>query len=170
MQGALNTWPALPLSLSANLGTKDANANEDDIIDALEHHECLAGIHLGVCKRTQLEKCIALMQKPFPALRSLEFEGDEEIEFVIPDAFLGRSAPLLQDIFLGDFRFPGLPKLLSSTSDLVKLNLWCFPMTGEGHISPDAMITYLSVLTKLRSLSLTFPLQTTQPSPYPTDQ
>jgi len=107
------------------------------------------------------------MQEPFPVLKSLWLDADEEMGFDIPDAFLGGSAPLLQWIALRGVRFPNLLKLLSSASNLVHLGLGGIPMTGEGHISPNAMITCLSVLTKLRSLAFSF-LQTS--SPYPTDQ
>jgi hypothetical protein len=79
--------------------------------------------------------------------------------FVIPDAFLGGSAPLLQEIYLDGIRFPNLPNLLSSTSDLVELTLKYIPMTG--YIPPDVMATCLSGLTKLQSLTIAF---------YPTDQ
>ena len=43
-------------------------------------------------------------------------------------------------------------------------------MTGEGHLPPDEMATCLSVLTKLQSLIVTFPMQTPRSSLYPTDQ
>ena len=110
------------------------------------------------------------VQEPFlfPALKYLDLETNEGTTFVIPNAFLGGSAPLLQQVCLCGIQFPSLPKLLSSTSNLVRLSLNSIPMTGEGHISPDAMTTYLSVLTKLRSLNLTFRQQSS--SPYPADQ
>ena len=41
-------------------------------------------------------------------------------------------------------------------------------MTDTGHIFPDVMTTCLSVLTKLRSLTITFSRK--MPSPYPKDQ
>ena len=108
------------------------------------------------------------MQEQFPVLRSLDLGADKETMFVT-DAFLGGSAPLLQKISLGgNIRFPGLPKLLSSTRDLVDLNLRGIPMTDEGHIPPDAMATCLSVLNRLRSLTIAFLRQ--KSSSYPTDQ
>jgi hypothetical protein len=169
MQTALHIWPALPLRIhaDASLSAKDADKDDSDIIDALEHHDRIVGIDLWGFNRSQLEKCIALMQEPFPVLRSLQIEAKSKMMFVITDAFLGGSAPLLRSIRLCGIRFPSLPKFLSSTTDLVNLVLEGIPMAGEGHISSDAMITCLSVLTKLRSLIIS--LRQTS-SPYPTDR
>ena len=174
MQAALDIWPALPLSIRAYLGVGDAD-DDDDIIGALEHRDRIAGIHLRRFNRSQqgsqLKKCMRLMQEPFPALTSLELRADGNITFDLTDAFLGGSAPLLQKILLcaGIIRFPSLSKLFSSTSGLVDLTLRGIPMTGEGHMSPDAITACLSVLTKLRFLTLIFPWQSTS-SPYSTDQ
>ena len=166
----LDTWPVpLPLIIHANFNAE--GVDEDDIIGALEHRGCMAGVYLRGLSRvsySQLRKCIALMQEPFPVLRSLVLWEDEKSMFDLTDKFLGDSAPLLQIISLRGIRFPSLPKLLSSTSDLVSLNLRGIPMTDTGHISPDVMTTCLSVLTKLRSLTITFSRKTQ--SPYPKDQ
>jgi len=166
VQATLDIWPALPLSIDTNLNAKDAD--EDDIIGALEHRDRMAGIYLGRLDCSQLKKCIALMQEPFPILRSLLLEVDATMTFVITDTFLGGSAPLLQWISLRGVLCPSLPKFLSSTSDLVYLSLKDIPTTGEGHISPDAMTACLSELTKLQYLTITFPQEMS--FPYPTDQ
>ena len=164
VQAMLDIWPALPLHFHAIL-----YENETDT-SALEHRDRMAGIYLGGFDCSQLKKCMALMQEPFPVLKTLNLSSwaDEEMMLVITDTFLGGSAPLLQSIHLQGIRFPSLPKFLSSTSDLVKLSLRYIPLTGEGDIPLEAMTTCLSLLTKLRYLTITFPRQT--PSPYPTDQ
>lgn len=167
VQAALDLWPALSLSIHATLGANVAD--EDDTIGALEHRDRIAEIHLRGLNHSQLEKCVALMQEPFPVLKSLELMAVEGTKFVITDAFLGGSAPLLQWIRFCDIGFPSLPKLLSSTGDLVRLHLFCIPMTGKGYISPDAIATCLPALTKLRSLTITFQ-QGSWPYPDPTDQ
>lgn len=166
MQAALEIWPALPHSvcICANLNGK--GTDEDDIIGALEHRDHVAGISLWGLKRSQLNKCIALLQEPFPVLRSLSLEADQRAKIVLPDAFLGVSAPLLRWISLRGIRFQ--TKLLSSIHDLFYLELEDIPTTGKGHISPDAMTTCLSPLTKLQSLTISFLRQTS--SPYITDQ
>jgi hypothetical protein len=57
---------------------------------------------------------------------------------------------------LNGIRFPALPTFLSSASDLVDLTFDGFPTTGSGHISPEAMALSLSVLIRLRSLTICF--------------
>ena len=100
VQTALDIWPALPLRIhaDASLSAKDADKDDSDIIDALEHHDRIVGIDLWGFDRSQLEKCIALMQKPFSVLRSLQIEANSKMISVITDAFLGGSAPLLRSI------------------------------------------------------------------------
>jgi len=166
VQAMLEIWPALPLHFHIILDS--IKVDENDIIGTLEHRDRMAGINFQGFKRSQLEKCMALMQEPFPVLKSLELWADEKMMFVITDTFLGGSAPLLQTIGLHGIRFPSLPTFLSSTSDLVKLDLGHISLTGEGHIPLDAMTTCLSLLTKLRSLTITVSRKT--PSPYPKDQ
>jgi len=173
VQAALNIWPALPLSIVANLNTKDAYRflYRDTIISALEHRDRVADIGFWEFNHSQLEQFVPLMQEPFPDLRSLGLTAlYENMAFVITDTFLGGSAPLLQKIHIHGIRLPGLPKLFSSTNGLVFLKLEGFPMTGEGHLSPDAMTTCLSVLTKLQSLTITTCFLRWTSSPYPTDQ
>ena len=168
IEAALNIWPlALPIFLQVDFN--DERADEVDILGGLEQHrDRMSGIYLWGFLRSQLKKCIALMQEQFLVLTSLVLEADRERMFVA-DAFLGGSAPLLQTISLGGdyILFPGLPRLLSSTRDLVDLNLRGIPTTGKGSIPSDAMATCLSVLTKLRSLTIAL---WQAPSPYPIDR
>lgn len=72
----------------------------------------------------------------------------------LSDSLLGGSAPRLRSIRLNYIPFPGLPKLLSSTSDLVHLDLRNVPESG--YISPETMVTSLSSLTQLKILGLGF--------------
>ena len=91
---------------------------------------------------------------------------------VIPDSFLGGSAPRLRNFSLNTVLFPHLPELLLSTAHLVGRFLWNFPHSG--YSSPEAMVTVLSALTSLESLHLQFPShqscpdQATQHLPSPT--
>jgi len=168
-QATLDIWPRLPLGIYASLD--DESDDEDDIIGTLEHRDRINRIHLREFNHSQLKKCIALMQEPFPVLKSLELlTGYTTVLVTASDAFkfLGGSAPLLQRISLHGILFPSVPRFLSSASDLVHLSLCCIPLAGEGHLSPNVMTTCLSVSTKLRSLNLTLLPQ--RSSPYPTDQ
>ena len=59
--------------------------------------------------------------------------------------------------------FPGLPKLLLSTTHLVNLELMDIPHSG--YFSPDAMVAALSTLTSLERLWLTFQSPRSCPDP-----
>ena len=102
------------------------------------------------------------MQKPFPILTDLTLRyTDHRMASVVPNSFLGGSALRLRKLNLGSLPFPGLPKLLLSTTDLVHLELREIP--DSGYISADAMATCLSTLTNLEFLMLCF--QSPHPSP-----
>jgi hypothetical protein len=101
---------------------------------------------------SDLEKLSAAMHVPFPELTDLELGSHGEV--VLPDSFLGGSAPRLRIFFLDHIPFPGLPKLLLSATHLVKLHLRNIPHSG--YISPEAMGTALSTLTSLDHLWLGF--------------
>jgi hypothetical protein len=73
---------------------------------------------------------------------------------VLPDSFLGGSAPRLRYLALDAIPFPGFPKLLLSAAHLVEL--WLVNTPHSGYISPEAMVTCLSVLTSLETLQLGF--------------
>jgi hypothetical protein len=102
-----------------------------------------------------MEKILAAMQVPFPELTKLWLSSScDETMPVIPDSFLGGSAPRLRVFHLYGIPFPGLPKLLLSATHLVNLNLTDIPHSG--YISPEPMVAALSVLSSLKSLSFKF--------------
>ena len=80
------------------------------------------------------------------------WQGDETT--VTPTSFLGGSAPDLQFLALTGVPFPGLPNLLLSAPHLVYLHLDQIP--DSGYFTPQAMVTCLSVLTRLKSLFIDF--------------
>jgi hypothetical protein len=92
------------------------------------------------------------MQQPFPEITHLKLGAYDAP--IVPDSFLGGSAPRLQYLQLERIPFQGLPKLLSSAIHLVQLHLYLIPQSG--YISPEVMITCLSALTFLEKLSLGF--------------
>jgi len=74
---------------------------------------------------------------------------------VIPEAFLGGSAPRLRScIIVGDVNFGGLSKLLSTANHLVILLLNGIPPSTC--ISPKAMVTLLSGMPELEQLFLLY--------------
>jgi hypothetical protein len=111
----------------------------DNIIAALEHNDRICELDLFDIPSSQLEKVLAAMQQPFPALTRLWLWPRDETAPVVPASFLGGSAPRLQTLILDRIPFPGLPKLLLSATHLVHLDLWRIPHSG--YISPEAMVT-----------------------------
>ena len=153
----LAVWPPLPIIVwqSSN------ETGLDNLVEALEYNDRVCEISLSEVPSPQSEEALAAMQQPFPALRELglRWQDDETDEIdeaapVVPDSFLGGNAPRLQHLDFYRFPFPGLPRLLSSATDLVHLYLWKIPHSG--YFSPEAMVDCLSALSKLEVLWLGF--------------
>jgi len=73
---------------------------------------------------------------------------------VLPHSFFGGSAPHLRRLAFVALPLQELPKLLLPTTHLVHLSLHDIPHSG--YISPEAMVTCLTMLTSLESLELQF--------------
>ena len=151
---ALDVWPNLPISISSwsdHLNDSDGS----DLIAALEHRDRIVGIDFSWgLSNIRLERCAALMQESFPFLRTLLLHCYSVNPPVMTDAFLGGSAPRLQELILKNIPFPTLPKLLLSAHGLVELHLEYFASTA--YISSDVMATCMSVLPRLHCLSIIF--------------
>ena len=99
-------------------------------------------------------KKFAAIKTPFPALKHLRLLTTGESAPVLPDSFLEGSAPHLQSLWLNGIPFRAIGKLLLSTPHLSGLSLDDIPHFG--YISPDALVSGLSRLTRLRNLILEF--------------
>jgi hypothetical protein len=153
----LDIWPPLPIIIQEY---KWPMSDMDNIVVALEHNDRIRGVFL--CGRDwQLEKVLEVMRKPFPALTELQLGSESETEPADPDLFLGGSAPGLRYLRLRYIPFQGLPKLLSAATHLTDLFLSNIPFSG--YISPEAMMTGISALTRLETLFLEFEY----PPPFP---
>jgi hypothetical protein len=144
----LDISPPFPIEISSSFfGTGD------NIIAALEHRD---RVHLIFVDLTgsKVERFMAVVEEPFPALTYLHLRSKGQALLPLPITFFGGSAPSLQKLWLERIPFPGLPKFLLSTSDLVELELWQIPNTG--YISPEAMVTGLSALTRLQTFIIHF--------------
>jgi len=126
-----------------------------NIIAALEQHSRIVGICILRIPSLLLEKLVE-MENLFPMLTNLVLTSNDRRYHapVLPDSFLGESASRLRSLSLDGIPFPGLGKLLLSTTDLVHLSLSGLPHSGD--ISPEAMGTSLSALSRLESLYLDF--------------
>ncbi len=141
----------------------------------LEHSDRICKINLVYYTTCtwKIEELWTAMQVPFPELTFLRLSlGGLTYGPVLPDSFLGGSAPRLRFLALTSIPFPGLPKILLSTTHLVKL--WLVDIPHSGYISPEAIVTCLSMLSSLESLQLEFqspqsrPDQENRRSPPPT--
>jgi hypothetical protein len=150
----LDIWPDLPIVVSHHY---DNIPKMDNLIAAIKHNDRVCKIDFRTFYDIpEMKKVVSAMQVPFPALTDLKLLSGEAygIVTVIPDSFLGGSAPRLQRLHLGWFLFPGLPKLHLSATSLVSLHL---DLSLSWYISPDAMVACLSTLVHLKSFTLTFP-------------
>jgi pimeloyl-ACP methyl ester carboxylesterase len=173
----LDVWPLLPIVLWSSGGWWGV----DNTLAALEHNDRICQLVLtdsgpisliSGFSTLQWKEVLAAMQKPFPALTHLLLQSVHQMAPVDPDLFLGGSAPRLRALDLHCIPFPELPKLLLSATHLVDLYLWDIPYSG--YISPEAMVSCLSVLTRLEKLDIGFkhplsrPDLDSRPPPLPT--
>ena len=148
----LDLWPELPIIIYAY--TRASRMwGVTNIIAALKEHNRVYQVDIDGVPNSLLKK-IAMIKKPFPELTDLALSSGDDNAPVLQDSFLGGSAPRLRQLFLKGIPFPTLPKLLLSTRDLVVLRLWRIPHSG--YISPDVMVSALSLLTRLETLHLRF--------------
>ena len=140
----LDGWPLFPIVV------RDLDAN----LTALKYSDRICQIDLNYeIESWQWEEVLEAMQKPFPVLTGLKLSPTDQVAPVDPDLFLGGSAPGLRTLLLSDVPFPGLPKLLLSSDQLVYLDIFT---PHSGYISPEAMVTGLSTLTRLKGLEIGF--------------
>jgi len=155
---SLDYWPSLPIiirsTLSSTLYTVRDRENGENIVAALEQRDRVCKVELKNLTSYSVNSFAEVMQDPFPSLTGIFLSSHVDAEPVLPDRFLGRSAPNLQYFDLDGISFCALPKLLSSATHLNRLQLRKIPYTG--YISPEAMATCLAALSNLESLVLEF--------------
>ena len=153
----LDVWPPLPIVTRHFWRSK---SDLDNIIAALEHNDRICQI--GLALDLHWEKVLESMQKTFPALTHLSLYSDIDTIPVVPDSFMGGSAPRLQNLQLERVPILGLPKLLLSATDLIRLSLRHIPHSG--YISPEAIVACLSTLPRLETLFLGFKSPRSRPN------
>jgi hypothetical protein len=151
VRDTLDSWPPVPLVIQDNARLTES---VDNIVTVLERRDRVDTIRLLDIDGPPLEKVLAAMQEPFSELTHLLLVSHDETVPVVPDSFLGRSAPRLGFFWLDHIPFPGLPNLLLSAVHLSFILLWNIPHSG--YFSPEAMVTALSTLTSLEFLRLEF--------------
>ena len=153
-------WPDLPIFIFAYHRGYDKTSQltsrltgVNNLITALKQCDRVCEVNIQPIPNPLLKRFMKI-KGPFPVLASLALRSIDEGVPVLPDSFLGGSAPRLQSLHLYSIPFPALGKLLLSTSVLVDLSLDNIPYSG--YIPPRAMVTCLSTLTRLESLVLNF--------------
>lgn len=173
MFGAFPTFPIVISYLHNATPLHHLSQDWGNIYVALGRRDQTRWISLSRLTSFLLEIFVTAMQEPYPSLTFLELQlndGDSEMVQVLPDTFLGRSAPSLQYLILQGIPFPTLPELLFSANNLVSLHLADIPIIG--YISPEALATGLSALPRLTWLIIKFssptpPPDRTYPRPLP---
>jgi hypothetical protein len=153
----LGCWPPFPIIMDYFTfwdRRSPAPNYGDDVIAALEHPDRVRSIKLAATS-SLLGMVASVMQVPFLTLTDLYLlSKDRNVPVILPDAFLGGSAPELHQIYLEGVSFTALPTLLLSANDLVYLRLEDIPQNG--YISPEAMVTGLAALSRLDTLWIWF--------------
>jgi len=153
----LDIWPELPIVIRVDNGRNVQLPSVTNVVSVLKRHDRVCKMSFGNLPTSFLEE-LAMTSEPFPALIELDLASFQEDTPIFPDSFLGGSVPRLRSLDLWRIPFPGIGKLLLSTRDLVTLSLGS--LSHSGYISPGAMVTILSALTRLKSLRLNFHWQT----------
>ena len=151
-----NIWPQIPIFIWATIPKSGRSRSQGvkNIVAALkQHHNRVGRIGFYDIPNSLLKK-FASMKTSFPALTHLALRSTDERAPVLLDSFLEGSASRLQSLFFQNIIFPALGKLLLSTHDLSNLYLYHIPRSG--YISPDALVSSLSGVTRLKYLALTF--------------
>ena len=158
--------PAMPIIISnwtRNPPPYDPLSPEDghQVISALENRDRVRWVHLDGITSLLLEKLVGMMQETFPMMKLVRLWSEDGTVPVLPETFLGGTCPRLHTFWLHGIPFPRLPRLLSSTNDLVVLRLENIP--DSGYIPCDVMAASLSTSTKLETLIIEF--QSMEPHP-----
>ena len=153
---ALDIWPSLPIVIRVfAIQSKEQVTN---VIAAFRERSRVRKIYYNDADDCDIQdslwKVIAAIDEPFPALTGLVLVSSSQNVPVFPDSFLGGSAPRLRSLYLDGIPYPSIGKLLSSTTNLVRLSLWGIPHSG--YISPETIVPLLSMLPVLKLLVLGF--------------
>ena len=151
----IDIWPPFPIIIRNSFLPMPEDYDFDA---AIMHRNRVCELDLRLTS-LQLERWPSAMRDQFPALTHLGLtfhceSRDRPLTPILPDGFLGGSAPNLQSLELNFIPFPALPKLLLTTTQLASLSLQNIPHSG--YISPEVMVTSLAVLSNLESLAIGF--------------
>jgi hypothetical protein len=158
----LDIWPPFPISIySEPFDPRVVERGVENLTAAVEHRDRISEICIYHINGPALEKWIGAMHEPLPALTNFYLQSFDESVAVLPETFLGGSAPHLQLFILRGFPFPSFPKFVLSATHIVRLELLGIP--NSGYISPEVMAACLAALLNLKRLTLGFPSPLSRP-------
>ena len=120
----------------------------ENVIAALERRCRTSQIFMSDIPPSELPKLIAVMNKPYPILTTFSLMTTA-YDSVLPETFLGGSAPSLRSFTLAGSHFPTFPQFILSSTHIVHLSL-----SRIGYISPEVMASCLATLPKLSSFRI----------------
>ncbi|KAH9043485.1 hypothetical protein EDB83DRAFT_2407245, partial [Lactarius deliciosus] len=157
----LDCWPALPIIIqNGRASTLDppTTEDEDNIVAALKHSDRVYSISLTI--PTSLPAKLFAIEKPFSKLEELVLQSPDNVQLTFPNTL--RWGTRLRTLHSTRIAFPALPRLLSSSENLVDLRLHEIP--SSGYLSPKVFADALSGMIQLQSLSLHFLSPASRPS------
>ena len=125
----------------------------ENIIAALERRDRISDIFISDIRGPELEKLVPVLNK-LPVLTRFFLQSFDESVPVLPETFLGGSAPRLQSFTLRDIPFLSFPKFILRFTHIAYLDL--LNIRNSGYISPEVMATSLTALPHLEVLYLGF--------------
>ena len=124
--------------------------DEDNIITALKQSDRVNSISLTLTN-SFLGK-LSMISEPFSELEEVVLVSQDKSQLTLPTTF--RCGSHLRTLHVTRIAIPSLPRLLSSSTDLVDLQLDEIPLAG--YFPPQVFANVLSGASHLRSLSLHF--------------
>jgi hypothetical protein len=155
VESIMDAWPTLPFAVRHN--SSKSRSLSKDIIVALRRPDRVCEIDF-VLSSSLIGLIIPVIQEPLPGLERIRIMVKDTWRslLIVRGTFLGGSSPLVREINLDGigFTFPAIQQVLSSTNNLVKLQL--SKIHNGIYFSPVELTNALSTLVHLESLIIGF--------------
>ncbi len=158
----LASWPALPIVVKyGGSHTLDppTSEDEDNVLVALNYSDRVHSISLTVT--SSLVDKLGTIKARFTKLEELILFSEQSLGKELPRTLYWGTR--LRRIQLTGVAFPSLSRLLSSSKDLVEIQLHEIP--NFENMSPEGFVNVFSGMNQLRSLSVRVSSPTSYPSP-----
>jgi hypothetical protein len=129
-----------------------APEDEDNIVAALQGKQSDRVNSISLTLTDSLLEKLSTISEPFSKLEELVLLSQDKLQLTLPSAF--RWGARLRTLHVTRITIPSLPQLLSSSTDLVDLQLHEIPVAGC--FPPQEFANALSGASQLRSLLLHF--------------